>query len=158
MPRGRKADKPSEIPARGWKDILWRVKDEIAEDRVSLIAAGVAFYGFLALFPAIAAFMAISGLFLDPSDVTEQIGALAGLIPQDIIDLILAQATEVTGASSSGLGLTAVISLLLALYSASKGVGSLMDGLNVHAGQLTYYAVGKALGIDVVSPQLVIKG
>ena len=130
MPRGRKADKPSEIPARGWKDILWRVKDEIAEDRVSLIAAGVAFYGFLALFPAIAAFMAISGLFLDPSDVTEQIGALAGLIPQDIIDLILAQATEVTGASSSGLGLTAVISLLLALYSASKGVGSLMDGLN----------------------------
>lgn len=131
MPRGRTADSPTEIPAKGWKDILWRVKDEISEDRVSLIAAGVAFYAFLALFPAIAALMALSGLFLDPSNVIDQIGALAGLVPQDIVDIILNQATEVTGASQSGLGLTALVSLVLALYSASKGIGSLMDGLNV---------------------------
>lgn len=131
MSRGRNADVPTQIPAKGWKDILWRVKDEVAEDRVSLIAAGVAFYGFLALFPAIAALMALSGLFLDPSDVTDQIGALAGLVPEDIIDIIVGQATAVTGSSEGGLGVTALISVLLALYSASKGVGSLIDGLNV---------------------------
>lgn len=131
MPRGRAADKPTEIPAKGWKDILWRVKDEIADDRVSLIAAGVAFYGFLAIFPAIAALMALSGLFLEPSDITDQISALAGLVPQDIVDIILEQATAVTGSSEGGLGLAALLSLLLAIYSASKGVGSLMDGLNV---------------------------
>lgn len=131
MPRGRAADKPTEIPAKGWKDILWRVKDEIADDRVSLIAVGVAFYGFLAIFPAIAALMALSGLFLEPSDITDQISALAGLVPQDIVDIILEQATAVTGSSEGGLGLAALLSLLLAIYSASKGVGSLMDGLNV---------------------------
>ena len=96
MTRGRTAETPTDIPGSGWKDILFRVKDEITEDRVSLIAAGVAFYGFLALFPAIGAVMALSGVIWDPADITDQIGSLAGLVPEDIIDIILAQATAVT--------------------------------------------------------------
>ena len=136
MTRGRAADRPTEIPAKGWKDILLRVKDKFAEDRVSLVAAGVAFYGFLALFPAIAALMAVAGLFLDPSDVTGQIDSLAGLVPQDIIDIAVGQANAVTGSSGTGLGITFVVSLLLALYSASKGVGSLIQGLNVAYGEI----------------------
>ena len=68
MSRGRTAEAPQEIPTKGWKDIAFRVKDEVTEDRMSLIAAGVAFYGFLAIFPAIAAVMAVSGLFVEPVD------------------------------------------------------------------------------------------
>lgn len=131
MPRGRTADTPAQLPLSGWKDIAFRVKVEVAADRVGLIAAGVAFYGFLAIFPAIAAIMAISGLFLDPTDVTDQLQSLAGAVPQDIIDIVVTQAQAVTGSDDGGLGLAALLGLAIALYSASKGMGSLMDGINV---------------------------
>lgn len=131
MSRGRTAETPNEIPLRGWKDIILRVKGEVADDRVGLIAAGVAFYGFLAIFPAIAAIMAISGLFIEPEQVTQQLRSLSSLLPQDIIDIVVTQARAVTGSQNGGLGLTAVFGVLIALYSASKGVASLMDGINV---------------------------
>ena len=66
--RGRHASTPSEIPARGWKDIIWRVYANIGEDRVFLVGAGVTFYSILALFPAIAALIALYGLVADPGD------------------------------------------------------------------------------------------
>ena len=131
MARGRTAEHPAGLPAKGWKDIAFRVKDEVAEDRVSLIAAGVAFYGFLAIFPAIAAVMALSGLFFDPTQVTDQLQSLTALVPEEIITIIVKQARAVTGSNDGGLGLTALLGFAIALYSASKGVGSLMDGINV---------------------------
>lgn len=103
----------------------------MATDRVGLIAAGVAFYGFLAIFPAIAAIMAISGLFVTPAEITEQMQSLSTLLPQDIINIVVTQAQSVTGTRSGGLGLTAILGVLIALYSASKGMASLMEGINV---------------------------
>lgn len=131
MARGRTAETPTEIPARGWKDILMRVKDRIGADHVALIAAGVAFYGLLALFPAITALMALAGLLLDPAQVTAQLETFSALLPQEAAGIVMDQATEVAGAGGTGLGLAFVTSLGLALYSASKGMGSLMEGLNV---------------------------
>ena len=57
--RGRNATRPSEIPRQGWKDIAIRVKNEIAADNLSIIAAGVAFYSFMSILPALAAFLSI---------------------------------------------------------------------------------------------------
>ena len=57
--RGRLAEKPSEIPAKGWKDILWRVYEGVQNDRILLVAAGVTFYALLALFPATAALVSL---------------------------------------------------------------------------------------------------
>ena len=131
MTRGRHADTPLELPPKGWKDIAFRVKDEVGNDRIGLIAAGVAFYGFLAIFPAIGAIMALSGLFFDPTQVTDQIQGLKALVPEEIISIIVDQAQAVTGSNDGALGLTAFLGFAIALYSASKGVGSLMDGLNV---------------------------
>ncbi|MFP7569615.1 YihY/virulence factor BrkB family protein [Marivita sp. S2033] len=131
MARGRKADSPGDIPSSGWKDILFRVKDEIAEDRVGLIAAGIAFYGLLALFPAITAFLAISGLVVEPSQVVDLLQSMSGLMPEEVISIIMNQATKVAGSQNGGLGLAAIVGVLLALYSASKGVASLIEGINV---------------------------
>lgn len=131
MSRGRNAEKPTEIPAIGWKDVAFRVKDEIAADRVGLLAAGVAFYGLLALFPAITAVIAISGLLVEPNQVVEQLQALSGLVPEEVLTIITTQATSVAGSRSGGLGLAAILGLLVALYSASKGMASLIEGLNV---------------------------
>ena len=131
MSRGRLAESPTEIPARGWKDIAFRIKDEISADRVGLIAAGVTFYGLLALFPAITALIAISGLLVEPSEVVDQLERLSGLMPDEVITIVTAQASDVAGSREGGLGLAAIAGLLIALYSASKGVGSLIEGINV---------------------------
>ncbi|TDR84519.1 hypothetical protein EV668_4970, partial [Enterovirga rhinocerotis] len=64
--RGRDAETPADIPATGWKDIAWRVYEEIGRDRVTAVAAGVTFYLLLAAFPAVAAFVSLYGLIADP--------------------------------------------------------------------------------------------
>jgi membrane protein len=130
MSRGRNAETPIEIPVVGWKDVALRVKDGIATDRISLLAAGVAFYGLLALFPAITAVIAVSGLLVEPSQIVDQMQSLSGLVPEEVLSIITTQATSVAGSHSGGLGLAAILGLLIALYSASKGVASLIQGLN----------------------------
>src|SRR5829696_9471803 len=71
--RGRAAETPSEVPVKGWKDILWRVYQQISEDRVLSVAAGVAFYALLALFPGITAFVSLYGLFADAGTVSDHL-------------------------------------------------------------------------------------
>ncbi|MFD1881349.1 YihY/virulence factor BrkB family protein [Paracoccus pacificus] len=131
MARGRQAESPTDIPAEGWKDIALRVKSELADDHVGLIAAGVAFYALLAIFPALTALMALGGLVLEPSEVTAQLDKLTNVMPQEAAQIILDQAVSVAGSREGGLGLAFIVGLLLAIYSASKGMGSLMEGLNV---------------------------
>lgn len=107
------------------------MRDEIGGDHVGLIAAEVAFYALLALFPALTATMALSGLVLDPAEVTAQLETITQMMPQEAAQIVLGQAVAVAGSEQAGLGVAFVIGLLLAIYSASKGMGSLMEGLNV---------------------------
>ncbi|PHP26744.1 YihY/virulence factor BrkB family protein [Limimaricola cinnabarinus] len=122
---------PGDINKPGWFATLKRVYSEIGDDHVSLIAAGCAFYGLLAIFPGIVAAMAIAGLFFDPSTVVNQLQSLSAFLPQQAAEIVLGQAQEVAGSEQGGLGLAAVFGILVAIYSASKGVQSLMEGLNV---------------------------
>ncbi|MDF2234870.1 YihY/virulence factor BrkB family protein [Albimonas sp. CAU 1670] len=132
---GHHADAPSEIPRRAWIAVLGRVWRAMNVDHIGLIAAGVAFYGLLALFPAITASMAIGGIVLNPPEVAQELQKFAGVLPQQAADIVLAQVNEVTGSRSEGLQLTALLGVALALWSASRGVGSLIEGLNVAYGE-----------------------
>lgn len=107
------------------------VWNEMGETKLTLIAAGVAFYGLLGLFPGIGALMAIAGLVADPAQVTSTLQTLGSVMPEAAEEIIVGQAQEVAGSSSDGLGLVAVVGLLLTIYSASKGMQALMDGLNL---------------------------
>jgi len=129
--RGREADRPTEIPKRGWKDILLRVKDEIREDNMSIIAAGVAFYLLLAIVPAMAAFVAIYGLFADPQTVGTQLDQLGAMLPEDARSMIRQQLTRLASTSGQALGIGAAVGLLISLWSAMKGTKALMTALNV---------------------------
>lgn len=131
MTRGRFAETPTQIPYEGWRDILFRVKGELGKDHVGLIAAGVAFYGLLAMFPAVTAIMALAGLILDPAQVTQQLETVTSMMPQEAAQIVIDQAVAVAGSENAGLGLAFVLGLVIALYSASKGMASLMEGLNV---------------------------
>ncbi len=79
--RGRAAERPRDIPASGWRDILLRVKERMARDNLSIIAAGVAFYALMAIFPALIALVGLYGLLFDPQQVTEQVAAMRGVLP-----------------------------------------------------------------------------
>jgi hypothetical protein len=79
--RGRDASRLSDIPAKGWKDILWRVYHNVPEHRVVSIEAGVTFYVLLSIFPATAALVAIYGLFADPSTIGQYLNELSGVLP-----------------------------------------------------------------------------
>src|SRR5689334_18196928 len=129
--RGRLADTPSEIPARGWKDILLRVYHNMGEDRVVALAAGVTFYSVLALFPAIAALVALYGLFADPATIAQHIDSMSGVLPGGAITVIGDEMRRIASQGNNTLGITFVTGLVVALWSANAGMKSLFDALNL---------------------------
>lgn len=129
--RGRQAESPAEIPGKGWKDVLWRVWKSLTEDRVLLIAAGVTFYLLLALFPALAAFVALYGLFLDPATAADHVAALQGVAPPAVTELVGGQLQRLASQRSGTLGIGAVAGLLVALWSTNGGVKAIIEGLNI---------------------------
>jgi membrane protein len=129
--RGRSADWPSEIPARGWKDIFWRVWAEIGKDRIMLIAAGATFYLLLALFPALTAFVSTYGFFADPSTVVDHINMLGSLMPAEALGIIQQQLESLASQGSSALSFGVIFGLLFAYWSANSGVKTLFEALNI---------------------------
>lgn len=129
--RGRTATKPLRIPLRGWMDILFRVASRIMPSQIGLIAAGVAFYTLLAVFPAIAALMALAGLVTDPSNVVDQLQTVTELLPDQAALIVLNQAQMVAGTPDSGLSVTLALGIAFAVYLSTRGTTSLIHGLNI---------------------------
>jgi membrane protein len=129
--RGRSATAPSKMPPRGWKDILLRLWNNIGRNRVIVVAAGVTFYSILAVFPAIAALVALYGLFADPATITSHLDSIAGVVPGGALEVIRDQITRVGSQGRTTLGLTFAGSLLMSLWSANAGMKSLFDALNL---------------------------
>lgn len=161
MERGRGAKGPHQIPPKGWKDIAFRVFQQTGEDNIGLMAAGIAFYGLLAVFPGIAACMAIAGLITEPSTIVAQFEKYGQLLPQQAAEIIVGQASEVAGSRDGGLGLAAVAGILIAIYSASKGIRSMIQGMNVafrakeSRNIVRFYAVTYAFTLVLIAGLLV---
>lgn len=128
---GGDADAPTEIPAKGWKEVAVRGWKEATVDQVPLLAAGVAFFGFLALFPALIATVLLYGLIADPATVQKQVSSLGDALPSSAKTVITDQLTTLTSTSSGALSVGVIIALLLALWSASGGIGNLITAINV---------------------------
>ena len=128
--RGRTARTPQQIPAPGWKDVALRVKEQVKDDNVPLLAAGIAFYAMLALFPALIALVMLYGLISSPQEVEQQVQSFAGALPQGAADLITGQLSNLAGAEDSNLSVGLAVSLAVALYSASGGIAGMIKGIN----------------------------
>lgn len=129
--RGRQATRPREVPPRGWLDVLKRTRRGIRDTNASIIAAGVAFYAFLALVPALIAVVAIYGLVANPADVKDQITSFTSAAPRDAQRLLSNQLSSITRGAGGGTGIAAAIAIGAALWSASSGVAALNTGLTV---------------------------
>jgi membrane protein len=128
--RGRAAHRPSELTLLGWRDVLLRVWSQIGDDNLGLVSAGVAYYALFAIFPALGALVSLYGLVADPADVARQLGALRGL-PMAVRDLLLDQLARIASSSETALGWGLVGSILLSVYSAARGMGSILIALNI---------------------------
>lgn len=128
--RGRSATTPSEIPARGWKDILLRVYQGISDDRILANAAAVTFYVLLAIFPGIAALVSIYGLFTNPGSISSSLGSLSGILPGGVVSVLHEQLARLTSQGGGSLSIGFIIGLLAALWSANGGIKGLFDALN----------------------------
>ncbi|MEU0315933.1 YihY/virulence factor BrkB family protein [Nocardioides sp. NPDC006273] len=128
---GAKADNPTSIPCRGWKQVARRVWEETQIDQVPLLAAGVAFWGFLSLFPAMIAAVAVYGLVADPATVTRQAEVVTEALPRDAASLIVDQMKTISAESSDALGFSLLVSVLLALWTASAAVTNMMSAINI---------------------------
>jgi membrane protein len=132
---GRSATIPSEIPPRGWKDIVWRIYENIGKHRVVALGAGVTFYGLLAIFPALAALVAIYGLFADGAEIGKQLDQLSSFVPSGALDVARDQLTRVASSGSQTLSLTFFFGLATSLWSANAGIKSLFDTMNIVYGE-----------------------
>ena len=122
---------PREIPAEGWKQVLLRTYRESTRDNVSIIAAGVAFYAFLAFVPMMGALVLTYGLVAEPSSVVRHVQSLTAVMPADAAKLIGEQLMNVTETASTKKGFGLLLALLLSLYGAMRGASSIVTAMNI---------------------------
>ena len=127
--RGRHADSPLAIPLIGWRDILIRVWRSAKADNLNVLAAGIAFYAFLALLPLIASTAMIYGLAREPVEVVRDVGKLVSIIPEAAQELVARRVVEVI-TDHRGSGLALFLALLLTLYGGARSARSITAALN----------------------------
>ncbi|MGY2067972.1 YihY/virulence factor BrkB family protein [Blastococcus sp. SYSU DS0619] len=128
---GIDAGSPTQIPARGWKQVLKRAWAENNADNMPIIAGGVAFFGFLAIFPSLLALISIYGLVASAEQAAAQVESFTAGLPESAQTLIEAQVTAITENADGALTLSLILSILAALWSSSGGVSNLVKAVNI---------------------------
>lgn len=139
-----------------WWRTLGRVWDEIGRNHVSMMAAGIAFYAMLSIFPTFSALISLYGLISDPLAVDRQLHALSGVLPGAAISLLSGQMQALVHAGAGKLGIGLVVSLAVALYSGVNGTSILMEALTVafdeteRRGLVRFYLTALALCFGLI--------
>lgn len=118
------------VSLRDWKKVLARVWKEMIDDKVSDIAASLAYYAMLAVFPALIGLTSIYGMLFDPADVQRQINELSGALPWSARQLLATQLKEIVRASETAQGFGLLLSIVGVLWSASSGTSALIEAIN----------------------------
>lgn len=129
--RGRGATHPGEISLAGWRDILLRVWQRLSDDNASLMSAGIALNTLLAVFPTIAVVVSIYGMFASPAGVAADVKPFLDLLPRNAAQIIQSQLQDIARPADPSLGFGAVLGVLLAIWSARRGIVALMSATNV---------------------------
>lgn len=132
---GREASSPAQIPPAGWKDVLRRTYQGVNDKNLFLIAGGVTYSVVLAVFPALLALVSLYGLLFDRSQVERQINAMSGVLPESARGLIATELHQIVGASGGALGFGAILGVLFALWTASRGMSGMMSALDIAYGE-----------------------
>lgn len=129
--RGRKARKPLEISWRGWYDVGRRVMANVKRHNISLIAAGVALFGMLSIFPALNVAVSVYALFSSPENIISQVEPLRQLLPEQAFNILRDQLTQLAEAGGATLNFTLIVSLVVWFWVARKGSMALITACNI---------------------------
>lgn len=132
--------------------LLLGLKRRATAANLSLVSAGGAFFAMLSLFPGLAAVIALLGFLVDPAVVDDQLGMLAGFMPEDAFHLIEGQIRRLASTNSSTLGWATAVSTATALWSARLGTDAVIKAMNaVHGAPMRggFYSAVVALGITI---------
>ncbi|MEX2617637.1 MAG: YihY/virulence factor BrkB family protein [Alphaproteobacteria bacterium] len=143
-------ERPFRFAWSDWKEILLRAKDEISKDNIPLIAAGIAFYAMLALFPGIAALIGLYGLIAEPADVTRHINLMSGVLPADALGIIRSQTADLASTNGTNVGLASLVAIALAIWGTRSGVNALVAGLNIAYGEQERRGILSRIGVTLV--------
>jgi len=114
-----------------WRDVLYRTWQQVGDDRLLALAAGVVFYGLLAIFPATTALVSSYALFADPATIRGHLDLVAPLMPAGAFSIVSEQVTRIVTRTTGNLSFTFLIGLGLAIWSANAGVKAIIDALNI---------------------------
>ncbi len=114
-----------------WAPVLKRVFWQMLSDRMSLVAAGCAFYATLSLFPAISMLVFLYGLLFDPATVEPQLRQVRDLLPPSVFALLDARVLDLVQRPRGTLGIGLAVSTAIALWSATTGTKAMLSALNV---------------------------
>ncbi len=129
--RGRLARRPAEIAWRGWWDVIWRVQAQLDADNVSIVAGGLALFALLAVFPSLAAAVAIYGLVASPEQIAAQMQSFSNMLPPATLEILQNQLQNLIAQRSQTLSMGVIIGILVAMWSARKGMVALITAVNV---------------------------
>lgn len=159
--RGRSATSPWHMPSVAWKEVALRTWNQSWLDNIGLVAAGVTFYGFLALVPLLGILVLTYGLFANSSTVIEHVMALLRILPPDVVELVGQLMMNAAESSKQTSGVGILLALVLALYAGSNGAGAVMTALNIAYEEkekrslLRFYAIAFAITLAAVLVSLV---
>lgn len=147
---------PWQFTLRDWRQIITRVAKEVGHDNVGVVAAGVAFFSLLAIFPLITACLSIYGYFADPAKVQDMLMGVSGVMPGDAWVLLNDQITSVVAQPDAKLGVGIAVGLLIALYSAGSGIRAIMRAMNIAYGEVEsrgfakFYALAGTMTLSTI--------
>lgn len=129
--RGSGVRRPEDIPAQGWKDVFWGSWNELSDNNIFLAAGGVTYAVLLALFPALAALVSFYGLFMDPAQIETQLDSMSVILPGEMRQILGQELHQLASAPHGALTFGAALGLLLALWTASRGMSGLISALDI---------------------------
>lgn len=150
------AEWPWQFSLQDWRQITVRVLREIGRDNVGVVAAGVAFFSLLAIFPLLTACLSIYGYFADPAQVQDLLLSVSGVMPGDAWVLLNDQITSVVQQPDAKLGVGIAAGLLIALYSAGSGIRAIMRAMNIAYGEVEtrgfakFYALAASMTLSLI--------
>lgn len=127
----KKINSLSKIHFQGWKTIFKQVYHRLGEDQIAIVSGGVAFFVFLALFPAIIAILSIYGLVVDPQLAEQHLSELSRLMPAEVFLVLKNRMTNLLTTEQNTLEWGTIIGLLVSIWSANSGTKSLFNGLDI---------------------------
>lgn len=129
--RGHRASSPWEMPRGAWSDIAKRTWTRTWQDNVGLVAAGVTYYGFLALVPLLGIIVMLYGLLAEAETVVDNVRTLTTILPPDVAKLIAEQLIAAVQSTKETKGIGILVALLIALYGGTNGAGAIITALNI---------------------------